>query len=227
MIKKNLLIVAVLCLSVLLVLGATHACKNYSTDGSDRQVIGGRFDVVSGGILDLKSGSLLQISDSNATGILKASSGQTATLTDSSANWDTAYNDVIYSVEVDVNNTVLLALQAAPKQLIAQPGSGKLIELISAVVFLDYGSAALTEPNDLNLQYATSNSVIAAVEDTGLLDQTADTLTVVKPATLAGVAASNCVNQAVELANSGTKEYENATGSALKIYLTYRIRSGF
>lgn len=148
------------------------------------------------------------------------------TVTDSSANWNAAYDNVIYNATVEVNNAELLTLYSAPKQLIVQPGSGKLIEVISAVVFLDYGSAALTEPNDLNLQYATSNSAIVAVADTGLLDQTADTLTIAKPATLAGVAASNCVNQAVELANSGTKEYEGATGSALKIYLTYRIRSG-
>jgi len=59
--KRNLIIVAVLCLACMFVIGATHACKNYNVDGGDRQVIGGDLEIVSGGTVNFKSGSLLQI----------------------------------------------------------------------------------------------------------------------------------------------------------------------
>lgn len=131
--------------------------------------------------------------------------------------------DEILSVTGEITTEELLALNAAPKTLIAAPGEGKFIQVEFLELFLDYNSAAydgIAGGEDLQLQYATGNTAIATVETTGFLDQTSDQRRVVAGH---GTAAAPGVNDAVELALLAG---EIATGdSPLKYRVGYRVVS--
>lgn len=82
------------------------------------------------------------------------------------------------SVDVTVSSAELLALNATPKTIVAAPGSGLAIIPISAVLFLDYNSAAyagIAAGEDLAFKYTNAaGTQIFSVEATGFLDATAD-----------------------------------------------------
>ena len=82
--------------------------------------------------------------------------------------------------EVEISAAEILALFTTPKELVAAPGAGKLLEFISLLLAYDWGTAAYTVVGATNLQVRYTDetgenaSVVRAV--TGFLDQVADTL---------------------------------------------------
>jgi predicted RecA/RadA family phage recombinase len=86
--------------------------------------------------------------------------------------------DIVTSAVITVSSAELLALNAAPKTLIAAPGAGKAIVPVSAQLFLDYNSAAyagIAAGEDLAFRYTDgSGNQCGSVEATGFLDATAD-----------------------------------------------------
>lgn len=135
----------------------------------------------------------------------------------------------IYHDTIECDNACIKALSASPKELVAAPGANKFIELVSAVLILDYGSEALTETaDDMVIQYNTSGAdITAAIDATGFIDAAADTIKIVQPSAAITVAAANMVNKAVELFNSGDGEYGgNATAdTTMTIKVAYRIHA--
>lgn len=138
-----------------------------------------------------------------------------------------AADSLLKTDTVECNNACIKGLRAAPKELVAAPGADYFIEMVSAVLILDYGSDVLTETADnMVIQYNTSGTdITAAIEATGFIDAAADTMALVLPAGIATVAASNTVNKAIELFNTGGDEYAgNATAdTTMTIKITYRI----
>ena len=130
---------------------------------------------------------------------------------------------------VELINAQIKALRGSPKELVATPGAGKYVEIIRVDLILDYGSEVLTESADnMIIQYATSNvAATAAIESTGFIDATADTIYTVLGAGLTGVAASNMANNAIELINSGDGEFGgNASAdTAMTVKITYIIHT--
>ena len=129
---------------------------------------------------------------------------------------------------VELTNVNIKALRATKKPLIATPGADKFIEVVSAYLILDYGSNVLSESTDnLVIQYATSgDDITAAIEMTGFIDQAADTVMAVQPANpLAANAATDMVNNAVELYNTGDGEFGDNAGNdtTMTVKITYRI----
>jgi len=83
---------------------------------------------------------------------------------------------MVYEKIVDVSSAELLALSTTPKELVEAPGVGKVAELLSAVFFLDYNSAAYETYGDLTINLHTSNTAISNTLDAAdLLEKTADT----------------------------------------------------
>jgi len=84
----------------------------------------------------------------------------------------------IATVDVTVSTGELLALFATPKQLVAAPGVGKGLILVDQLFFMDYNSAAyagIAAGEDLATKYTNAAGLIVAqIEATGFLDQTAD-----------------------------------------------------
>ena len=95
--------------------------------------------------------------------------------------WTTQMGDLIEDIEDDIavleaENLVatgtittgeILALNATPKTLIAAPGASKAIVVDEVQLFLDYNSAtyAADAGEDLTFQYATSDTVVAAIDN--------------------------------------------------------------
>jgi len=131
---------------------------------------------------------------------------------------------------VSITNAQIKALRASPKTLVAAPGAGKVLQFISAVIFHDYGSNALTETTDnMAVRFTDGSGVIVsqAIEATGFVDQTADTMTNVLPKIDAIAAKTGCENQALVLHNTGDGEYGGnaAADTVWRVKIVYRVHT--
>ena len=130
---------------------------------------------------------------------------------------------------VEITNAQIKTLRASPKELVAAPGADKMIEFVSAVIIMDYGSNVLSESSDnLVIQYNTSGlDASAAIETTGFLDASNDAIAVVGAADIAGAAATSYVDKALELFNSGDGEIGGnaAADTTLTVIVTYRVHT--
>ena len=133
--------------------------------------------------------------------------------------------------EVSVTSAEVKGLAAAQHELVAAPGAGKCLEFVSALFKLDYGGTnAFTETDDdLVIKYtdASGAAASAVVENTGFIDQTADTYYLAQPAAAAAIAATGIENQALVLDNDGNGEIAgNAAGDNLLIVgIAYRVHT--
>lgn len=122
---------------------------------------------------------------------------------------------------IKITSAELLALNATPKELVAAPGAGRAIELVSAVLHLDYGTATYTGNGTLTIRTASSDSVLsgtlAAAE---FLHSTADKVAVMIPVST-GIGLD--INEAIELFEPGG---ECTVGdSPITIVVGYRVHS--
>lgn len=86
-------------------------------------------------------------------------------------------------VTIKVTSAQILALNATPKVLVAAPGAGRAIELVSAVLHLDYGTATYTGNGTLTIRTTTGTSVLSGILAAAeLLHSTADKVAVMAPA---------------------------------------------
>jgi len=136
---------------------------------------------------------------------------------------------IVYHDTIELSNADIKALNAAPKALVAAKGANTVIELVSAVIILDYGTEALTAGagDDLVIEYATSGQdATASIESTGLVTAAADTIAVIPAATIAAVAASSVVNKGLQLYNIGAEFAGNATADAtMTVKVAYRVHA--
>jgi hypothetical protein len=130
---------------------------------------------------------------------------------------------------VTLTSAQVKGLRAAPATLVAAPGAGKMVVVESLALQLNYGgSNAFTETADnLILQYGDSGQdITAAIETTGFIDQTADMVAIIYPATIATAAAATvAVNEVVELFNTGDGEIAGNAGNnnTLVATIAYRV----
>lgn len=120
------------------------------------------------------------------------------------------------------------ALRATPATLVAAPAAGKILEFISLQLFLDYGSNGFTETADnLVVRYLDGTGVIVsqAIEMTGFIDQTADTMTNALPKIDAIAAKTACDGKALVLHNTGDGEIAGnaANDSVVRYKVVYRV----
>lgn len=137
---------------------------------------------------------------------------------------------LVQYAEVTLTNAEIKALRAAPKTLVAAPGAGKVLEFISAQLFLDYGSNALTESTDnLAIRFGdgTGTIVSQAIEAGGFIDATADTMTNALPKIDAAAAKTACENKALVLHNTGDGEFGGNAGAdtTMRVKVAYRVHS--
>jgi len=94
---------------------------------------------------------------------------------------DTSLDENIRSVDVAITSAEVLALNAAPKLLVPPPGAGKALELLSALLILDFNSAAYATNGTLQLQTVTGNTALSdLVTLANFLAATADQATIVQ-----------------------------------------------
>ncbi len=134
---------------------------------------------------------------------------------------------VIYVDSVTCDSACIKGLRAAPKALVAAPGSGKFIEFVSAVLIMDYAGAAYTESSDdLIIRYHTSNvAASGAIDSTGLLTATADTTMFVPAVAIVATASTSFDNLALELFNTGDGEFAGAGTGSLIVKVSYKVHT--
>jgi len=127
---------------------------------------------------------------------------------------------MVYEKMVDVSSAELLALSDTVKELVEAPGVGKVLELLSAVFFLDYNSAAYATYGDLTINLHTTGTAISnTLVSADLLEKTADTY--VRLAVKDDEETVLQDNEALEL-RVGTGN-PTAGDSPIKIAILYRI----
>jgi len=172
----------------------------------------------------LPNGQIL-IGDAGGSGVANAMSGD-VTITNTGVT-SLAETTIKYAT-VNITNAQIKGLRASPKELVAAQGANKIIEFVSAVLFLDYGANVLTESADnMAVRYENTTGALAsqAIEATGFIDAAADTLTNALPKIDAIVAAASGLNKALVLHNTGDGEYAGNVGAdtVMKVKVAYRV----
>ncbi len=129
---------------------------------------------------------------------------------------------------IELTNSEIINLAATPKELVAAPGAGFILELDTIWLILDYGSEVFTESDDdLLVQYATSDvAVTASIEATGFIDQAVDQVAYYLGIGIPTDAASDIANNALELINDSGEYAGNASlDSTMTVKVTYRVHA--
>lgn len=122
--------------------------------------------------------------------------------------------------EVAVTSAELLALFTTPKKLVPAPGAGKVHELLSAVLILDYVSAAYATNGNLTLNNETGTALSNTVLLANLLAATADKMVQLGALAPADTGVVLAENEAIELTCATGNP---ATGdSPLRVKVAYR-----
>ena len=218
---------------------AGNAINIATTDGGIVLTAGG----AANGDITLTAGDALNL---NPTGNLSSTVGgnasiaATGTFALSSSDWGITTAGVVTKLAsigfdslsvlkvdtVSLSSVDIKALRATKKTLVASPGAGYYVEVLSVVLILDYGTAVYTESVDnLVVQYATSgDDITAAIEMTGFIDQAADTIMTVYPINPQPAnAASDMAANAVELFNTGDGEFAGAGDGVMRVKVTYIV----
>lgn len=135
---------------------------------------------------------------------------------------------LIQYAQTTLTNTNMLALRATPITVVSAPGTGKILEFISACLIFDYVGAYTETADNMAIRYDTTTGVIVsdAIEATGFVDATADTITFARKAVDGIVAATAGVNKALVLHNTGDGEYGGGNAAnAVRIKVSYRIHT--
>jgi len=136
-----------------------------------------------------------------------------------------------FSVVVPITSAQIKALRATPITLAPAPGVGFINEFLGAMLLLDYGgsNAFVDSANNLAVRLGDGTGVIVseAIETTGVLDQTADTITTARAKIDAIVSKANGEDKALVLHNTGAGEITgNAAGdNIVRVRMTFRVHS--
>jgi hypothetical protein len=129
---------------------------------------------------------------------------------------------------IRLTSAEIKALRATPKTLV-DGIAGKTIQLVSATLLMDYGGTnAFTETADnLAIRYTDGSGVIVsqAIETTGFIDQTADTVTNALPKIDAIVTVAGSKGKALVLHNTGDGEIAGNAGNnnTMEVAVSYIV----
>jgi len=172
--------------------------------------------------LDAKTSGQILVGD--ATDIASVAVSGDATL--SSAGAVTLAETLIKYAAVSIKAAQVKAIRATPIELVAAPAAGKVLEFLSAVLMLDYGSEVFTESSDnLAVKYTNGSGAAASetIESGSFIDAAADTVIKAEAVkdTIMVVAA------ALVLHNTGDGEIAgNASeDSVLRVKVAYRVHT--
>lgn len=126
---------------------------------------------------------------------------------------------MVYEKMVDVSAAEIILLKDVPKELVAAPGAGKVLEFVSAVIFLDYGTTQYTDGGDLSIQNSDTD-VSTTIDKDSLINEDEDTY-----GKLYAKEADDQVfvtNTVLEL-TVASADHAAGGGGTLKVAISYRI----
>lgn len=106
--------------------------------------------------------------------------------------------------------------------LVAAPGTGKLLEFVSAVLSYNFDTAAYTGGGDDNVIRQGSTAVSAAIAGADLLEDTADDIAYVNALSAADVKLT--ANSTLNLKGTALTQPGTAAGT-LDVFITYRVHT--
>jgi len=139
-----------------------------------------------------------------------------------------AADSFLHTNTVELSNVNIKNLRGTPITLVATAGANNMIEFVSAVLILDYGTNVLTETDDnLVIEYEDGQDITGALECTGFIDAGADTVKFVIPAGIATMTAATATNKAIQLFNTGDGEFGGNAGAdtTMTVKVTYRVHA--
>lgn len=175
-------------------------------------------------IIAAAGGSILGVSE------LRQQNQQAEFISDGGAYWfGLGGQRSVFVAEVALTNAEIKALRATPKTLVQAPGAGKAIKFMGAVLFHDYGGTnVFTETADnLAVRYTDGSGTLVsqAIETTGFIDQSADTMTTAEPKIDVISAKTACENKALVLHNTGDGEIAGNAGAdnTMRVKVFYSV----
>lgn len=134
---------------------------------------------------------------------------------------DDLHPNTIQIAEVSVSVAEMLALRASPKELVAAPGAGLVLEFVSALFIYDFAAVFTESDDNIDVKFTDESGVIASTEldATGLLDAGSDQVRTLKAIV---TDLTPVVNAALVLHNSGNGEW-GGTGSPCRVKVAYRV----
>ena len=131
---------------------------------------------------------------------------------------------------IAITNAEIKALAAAPKELVAAPAAGQVLEFVSAVLLLDYGTNVLSTTDcDLAIRYNNGSGKIVSevVQAVGFIDAAADTVAFVRADPGVVVAGASCAAKSLVLDNIGTGEIGGNAGldTLMRVKIVYRLHA--
>jgi len=156
------------------------------------------------------------------SGLSSAATSNTVTISQDASTSAMQYADVT------ITAAEIKAARATPVELVAAQGAGNAVFFMGAQLKLNYGSEVFTETADnFAIKYTDGSGVAVSqtIENTGFIDQSADTMTNALPVVDAIVAAASAENQALVLHNTGDGEIGgNASDdSTLTVRIFYQV----
>ena len=124
-----------------------------------------------------------------------------------------------YTATLDVSSAEILAMNTTPLELVAAPGSGKVIKIQSIVCNYTYVSA--TYATNVKLQVITDGATIAQYEQ-GMLGATVSTIRQLSEVNSSSTTATQLLDNAAVNLRVETGDPTAGDGT-LKIYATYDI----
>ena len=126
---------------------------------------------------------------------------------------------LIQYTETDITSAQVLTLNATPVEVVPSPGSGYVVEFISAVCILDYNTATYASNGVMSFQYGGGGTTVSdSVAAAAFLHQADDCIEVVQ-----------ALSAEVELTANKGIEVTVATGevdtgnSPIRIKVAYRV----
>lgn len=150
--------------------------------------------------------------------------GLTATAGAGSLSLDLS-ESIARTADITVSAAEIVALAAAPKELVAAPVAGKALQFLGAIISNDFDGAAYDAPtaagDDLAVIYAGGAQCSTTLEATGFINTAADLSKTLVPTT----ADTTVTTAALQLSNIGANEYTNpgAAAGVLRVRVLYRI----
>ena len=133
---------------------------------------------------------------------------------------DDRFTGKVYNKEIDISAAEILDLFDTPKELVAAPGIGRVLEFLSIVIFLDYGTEIYATYGNLTVNYHDANTAVSNQLDEGTyLFNNADIYGV---AQVLDAEVTLVANDALEL-RCGTGDPTAGGGGTLKVRIAYRI----
>lgn len=135
----------------------------------------------------------------------------------------------LQTASVDLTNAEIKDLADNPVELVAAPGAGSLLEFVSAVLILNFGTNVLVESADnLVIEYNSGLAVAVSevIEMTGFIDASADTITRAIPVKDPIDASADIVNKNLALFNLGGDFTGNAAeDTTMRVIISYRVHT--